>query len=413
MIFWIVAAALALVTAGLFALALMRRSEEDEHPAAYDLQVYRDQLKEVDKDQARGLIGKEDAARMKAEISRRILAADAQMQKAGSEEAGRGRYTPVVAVILGLVVLGSSFGLYYKLGAPGYRDMPLQDRAAEAQTRRDNRDSQEVAETKVPARSATDAGEEFLDLMTKLRAAVTENPNDLQGQELLARNEANLGNMPAAYAAQAKVIEIKGADVTAGDYVLHANLLISAAGDYVSPEAEQSLKKALELDPFNNLGRYYMGLMMWQTGRPDATFRIWDQVLRQSPNDAPWVPSIRNTITELAWYAGVDYKMPAPVPTHSPDGLSGPSAEDMQAAGELDVEDRQAMIQGMVDQLSDRLATEGGTPQEWARLIGAYGVMGNTERAQVIWDEAQQVFANVPEALEVVRAGAAQAGVLQ
>jgi cytochrome c-type biogenesis protein CcmH len=64
----------------------------------------------------------------------------------------------------------------------------------------------------------------------------------------------------------------------------------------------------------------------------------------------------------------------------------------------------------MVDQLSDRLATEGGTPQEWARLIGAYGVMGNSERAQVIWDEAQQVFANVPEALEIVRAGAVQAG---
>ena len=410
MIFWIAAAALTLVTAGLFALALTRRAEDEEHPAAYDLQVYRDQLKEVDKDQARGVIAAEDAARMKTEISRRILAADAQMQDSVSDETGGGRKSMVIALVLALAVFGGSFGLYNTLGAPGYRDMPLQDRAAEAQLRRENRDSQSVAETKIPPRPALDAGEEFLELMTKLRAAVTDNPDDLQGQELLARNEANLGNMPAAYAAQAKVIEIKGTDATAGDYVLHANLLISAAGDYVSPEAEQSLKQALELDPFNNLGRYYMGLMMWQTGRPDATFRIWDQVLRQSPNDAPWVPSIRNTITELAWYAGVDYKMPVPVPTHSPDGLSGPSAEDMQAAGELDVEDRQAMIQGMVDQLSDRLATEGGTPQEWARLIGAYGVMGNSERAQVIWDEAQQVFANVPEALEIVRAGAVQAG---
>lgn len=413
MIFSIVAAALALVTAGLFALALTRRAEDEDHPAAYDLQVYRDQLKEVDKDQARGVIGAEDATRMKTEISRRILAADAQMQKAENGETGGRRHAAVAAAVLGIAVLGGSFGLYYKLGAPGYRDMPLQDRAAEAQSRRDNRDSQSVAETKVPARRAPDAGEEFMELMIKLRAAVEENPEDLRGQELLARNEANLGNLPAAYTAQAKVIELKGADVTAGDYVLHANLLISAAGDYVSPEAEASLKQALELDPFNNLARYYMGLMMWQTGRPDATFRIWDQVLRQSPNDAPWVPSIRATITELAWYAGIDYKMPAPVPTHSPDGLSGPTAEDMEAAGELDVEDRQAMIQGMVDQLSDRLATEGGTPQEWARLIGAYGVLGNTERAQAIWTEAQQVFAQAPEALEIVRAGAAQAGVLQ
>ncbi len=410
MIFWIVAAALALVTAGLFALALTRSTGDEEHPAAYDLRVYRDQLKEVDKDLARGVIGEEDAARMKTEISRRILAADALMQKAESGTTGNGKKSVVVAMALGLVVLGGSFGLYYKLGAPGYRDMPLQERAAEAQARRDNRDAQAVAETKVPARPAAEAGDEFLELMAKLRAAVEENPEDLRGQELLARNEANLGNMPAAYAAQAKVIEIKGDTATAGDYVLHANLLITAAGDYVSPEAEASLKKALELDPFNNLARYYMGLMMWQTGRPDATFRIWDQVLRQSPNDAPWVPSIRATITELAWYAGIDYKMPAPVPAHTPDGLSGPSAEDMEAAGELSVEDRQAMIQGMVDQLSDRLATEGGTPQEWARLIGAYGVLGNTERAQAIWDEAQQVFAEAPDALEIVRAGATQAG---
>lgn len=410
MIFWIVAAALALVTAGLFALALTRRAEDEEHPAAYDLRVYRDQLKEVDKDLARGVIGEEDAARMKTEISRRILTADAQTQKVESGTAGEGKQSVVVAAALGLVVLGGSFGLYYKLGAPGYRDMPLQERAAEAQARRDNRDAQAVAETKLPARPAAEAGDEFLELMAKLRAAVEENPEDLRGQELLARNEANLGNMAAAYAAQAKVIEIKGDEATAGDYVLHANLLITAAGDYVSPEAEASLKKALELDPFNNLARYYMGLMMWQTGRPDATFRIWDQVLRQSPNDAPWVPSIRATITELAWYAGIDYKMPAPVPAHTPDGLSGPSAEDMEAAGELSVEDRQAMIQGMVDQLSDRLATEGGTPQEWARLIGAYGVLGNAERAQAIWDEAQQVFAETPDALEIVRTGATQAG---
>jgi len=56
------------------------------------------------------------------------------------------------------------------------------------------------------------------------------------------------------------------------------------------------------------------------------------------------------------------------------------------------------------------LATEGGTPQEWARLIGAYGVLGDRARAEAIWNEAQSVFANVPDALEIVRMGGAQAG---
>ncbi len=413
MIFWIVAAALALITTGLFALALIRRPENEQHPAAYDLQVYRDQLKEVDKDLARGVIGEEDAARMRTEISRRILAADAQIQKTEEGEGSRARGSVALIGVLLIAVIGGSFGLYTQLGAPGYRDMPLQVRVDEAQARRDTRPTQAEAEADAPPREPVEPGEEFITLMEKLRTAVAKNPDDIQGQELLVRNEANLGNMQAAYAAQAKIIELKGEEVTAGDHVLMANLLISAAADYVSPEAEDSLRAALELDPYNNLARYYWGLMMWQTGRPDAAYRVWDQVLRQSPADAPWVPSIRATITELAWYAGVDYKMPAPTPEHSADGLSGPTAEDMEAAGEMDAEDRQAMIQGMVDQLSDRLATEGGTPQEWARLIGAYGVLGETERAQLIWEEAQQVFAEAPEALSIVRAGAVQAGLEQ
>ncbi|MBO9400863.1 c-type cytochrome biogenesis protein CcmI [Shimia sp. R9_3] len=409
MIFWIVAAALTGITAAMLALALLRRREDEEHPAAYDLRVYRDQLKEVDRDLARGVIGAEDAERMRTEISRRILTADAQMQNHENDTEKAGGGTKAMAAVLMLIVAASSFGLYMWLGTPGHRDMPLQVRLetlAEDMKARPSQAEMEAEQTPVPL-PAPDP--EFAELMTKLRAAVAEKPDDLRGQMLLARNESTLGNHKAAYEAQAQVIALKGDNATAGDYVLHANLLIAGAQNYVSPEAEASLRAALRIDPLNNLGRYYLGLMMWQNGRPDAAFRLWDQVLRQSPADAPWVPAIRNTISELAWYAGVDYKMP-PAPHAGP---VGPSDEDLAAAEELSAEDRQAMIQGMVAQLSDRLATEGGTPQEWAQLISSYGVLGETERAQAIWNEAQQIFVSVPEALEIVRAGAARAGLLQ
>ena len=71
------------------------------------------------------------------------------------------------------------------------------------------------------------------------------------------------------------------------------------------------------------------------------------------------------------------------------------------------------MIQGMVAQLSDRLATEGGSAQEWARLIGALDVLGQTERATAIYNEAQQVFADAPQALAIIQAAARQAGLTQ
>jgi cytochrome c-type biogenesis protein CcmH len=64
----------------------------------------------------------------------------------------------------------------------------------------------------------------------------------------------------------------------------------------------------------------------------------------------------------------------------------------------------------MVDGLSERLATQGGTAAEWAQLIGALGVLGETERAQAIFDEALSTFAGDEAALERIRAAAAQAG---
>ena len=85
----------------------------------------------------------------------------------------------------------------------------------------------------------------------------------------------------------------------------------------------------------------------------------------------------------------------------------------MQAAGDMAPEDRQAMIEGMVAQLGDRLATEGGTAQEWAQLLTALGVLGRTDQARAIWTEAQGVFAADASALATIRAAAEGAGVVE
>src|SRR6056297_3556463 len=87
MAFWIIALVLALIVAGLLARALTRGTEGQEHPAAYDLRVYRDQLKEIDKDVSRGVIGEDDGERLRSEVSRRILSADAQLRHAEESKA--------------------------------------------------------------------------------------------------------------------------------------------------------------------------------------------------------------------------------------------------------------------------------------------------------------------------------------
>ena len=406
MLFWIIAGVLALIAALLLARALLQGRMGDEPPAAYDLRVYRDQLKEVEKDLARGVVNAEDAERTKAEIGRRILAADAQIKAGGAtggQPQGMGR---MLAVIIAVVLVGGTFGTYVTLGAPGYGDQTLKSRIAMAKERHANRPSQAEMEAKMPPTPPmAEVSQDYKTLVEKLREAVASRPDELQGYVLLARNEAALGNFKAAHAAQQRVLELKDDAATARDYLDHADMLILSAGGYVSPEAEKSLLGALSIEPRNAAARYYIGLMLAQTGRPDQAFRTWDALLREGPSDAPWIRPIRAQIEDMAALAGVDFTLPEEAP------LRGPSAEDMQAAQDMSAEDRQEMIRGMVSQLSDRLATEGGTPEEWARLISAYGVLGETERAAEIWAEAQQVFAGNASALDTVRAGAARAGV--
>ncbi|WP_319824125.1 c-type cytochrome biogenesis protein CcmI [Thalassovita sp.] len=405
MLFWIITGVLAFVVATLLAWTLLKGRTGQEPPAAYDLRVYRDQLKEVEKDLARGVINAEDAERTKAEISRRILAADAQVQSGGNsggQPDGLGR---ALAVIVGAVLVAGSIGLYWTLGVPGYGDLSLKQRIEMAKEAHDTRPGQDEVESQMPPGNPFGKpSEEYLALVEKLRTAVAANPDDLQGNILLARNEAALGNFRAGYEAQRKVLDLKGETADAQDFVDYADMMILAAGGYVSPEAETALLAAMSKDPRNGSARYYLGLMLAQTGRPDRAFQTWNRLMDEGPADAPWIEPIRAQIEEIAMRAGVRYELPEAAPAR------GPSAEDMQAASELSAEDRQEMIRNMVSQLAERLATEGGTPEEWARLISAYGVMGETERAQAVWQEAQQVFKDRPEALETVRAGAQSAG---
>ena len=60
-----------------------------------------------------------------------------------------------------------------------------------------------------------------------------------------------------------------------------------------------------------------------------------------------------------------------------------------------------------------RLAEQGGSPEEWARLITSLTVLGNADRARAIWDEAQQRFASAPQALATVGAAAQSSGLTE
>ena len=412
MVFWILISFVALAMTALLGLVLLRAHSVGEPPAAYDLRVYRQQLSDVDKDLQRGVINESDAQRIRTEVSRRILAADAQLQNQNSgstQPKGLSRATVLLSAAL---LTGGTLLLYAVLGAPGYGDMGLASRIEAADLYAQTRPNQAEAESKVPAQTNPDIEPGYADLVEQLRQTAGQRPDDAQGQALLAQHEANLGNFVAAYQAKENYIRIMSGDLEPQDYGELAELMIMAAGGYVSPEAEELLDGTLQLDPRNGPARYYYGLLQGQLNRPDIAFRIWADTLRQGPKGAPWIDGIEAQIEEMAFRAGVDYNpiTPPAAPDAAGPALAGPSAEDLSAAQEMTMDERQEMIQGMVARLSDRLATEGGTAPEWAQLIGALGVLGEQERAKAIYSEAKTRFASDAEALAKLEAAASMAG---
>ncbi|TNC63221.1 c-type cytochrome biogenesis protein CcmI [Rubellimicrobium roseum] len=397
MLFWIVAGTLAAVVAALLVRPLLAPPPAGAAESP-DAAIYRDQLAEVDRDLARGTLGPAEAERARTEIARRLLAAD----RAGPlsfAEAPRRAGVAVAAVAAGLVVLGSLLA-YSALGRPGAGDTPLARRLAEAQALRDQRPSQAEAEAQAAGMFAEpEAPAEYLEMVEELRHIVPERGDDLTGWTLLADHEARLGRYADAARAQARVIAIKGGEATAADHLGLVDRMVAAAGGIVTPEAEAALADLAALDT-DNLGLlYYLGLLEAQTGRPDRAFPLWRKVVEEAAPDSLHHRLASGQIVDVAWLAGVDYEPPA-----------GPSDADMAAAQEMDPESREQMIRGMVDGLASRLASEGGPPADWARLITSLAVLGETERAGAILAEARSTFAGNPEAEALLDQAATQAG---
>ena len=393
--FWAVAGGLVVAVAALLLRALSHPPEGAvAHP---DLKVYRDQLAEVERDLARGVIGAEEAGRLRTEVSRRLLDADRALRGAA---AGRALpFAPVAAVVVALVAGGAA--VYWRIGAPGYPDMPLAGRIAASDALLRNRPSQAEAEAQAPAPVAVEPDAQFADLMTKLRAAVAARPDDLRGLELLARNEALLNHYVEAARAQEHMVTLLGDKATVEQHLTALEYLVAAAGGYVSPQAEAHLTRVLATDPRNPMARYYAGLMFAQVGRPDRTFEFWEPLLREGPPDAPWIAPVRDALPDVAERAGVRY---------TPPDTRGPDASAVAAAGEMSAGDRQTMIEGMVDQLETRLLSEGGPEEEWAKLFNALSVLGQPARATAALKAAEAAFAADPAATERLRAAAKAAG---
>lgn len=395
-IFWMLGGLMLAICVTAMAGALRARPRTGEAP---DVAIYRDQMRELDRDSARGTLASDEAEAARVEVARRLLAADrgaAPVAKTGAHPwLGLAAVTvPVVAVTL---------GTYLAIGAPGYEDLPLQGRIARVEEARASRPGQAAAEAQVPDAPVT-ADAEIVEMAARLKEVLAGRPDDLRGWQLAVGTQSGLGDLEAAWRSQDRIVALLGDAASGEDFALLGELMVMAAGGYVSPEAETALAEAVRRDPGNGTARYYAGLMFAQQGRPDRAWEIWRALVADSAPDAPWLDPIYARIEAVSEAAG------EPTPLSELPAPRGPSEAEVAASEALGPEERVAMIGGMVDGLAARLAQQGGPAEDWARLVTSYGVLGRSEDAESVYAEGRLVFAEDPAALDTLARAAERAG---
>jgi cytochrome c-type biogenesis protein CcmH len=88
----------------------------------------------------------------------------------------------------------------------------------------------------------------------------------------------------------------------------------------------------------------------------------------------------------------------APVaPAASAPTAPGPSAADIAAAQKLAPDQQNQMITGMVAKLADRLKQDGSDIEGWLRLLRAYMVLGERDKATTAAADARRALAGDPD----------------
>jgi len=319
------------VLAALWPLAFRRGGGADEgREAAF----YQAQLAEIDRDVERGQLPGAEAAAARAEAARRLIAVSASPKPVAATGADTGRRR-IAAVLILVAVPLIALSVYAQVGRPELPDAPLAVRKADP--------------------SSSQAVEAAL---AKIEAHMAASPDDKKGWAVLAPVYMRLGRFDDAIAAFRQSIRLEGPSGP-----LNASLgeaLVAASGGVVTTDARTQFDKAIEQTPDLPIARFYLGLAAEQDGDVKKATEIYEAVAPQAQGRAPWMIGLRARLA----------------------ALKGDASPDAQATPAPTSPDQQDMIKGMVARLADRLAQKGGSPEEWGRLIRAYSVMNQTDKAQ-------------------------------
>jgi cytochrome c-type biogenesis protein CcmH len=418
--------------------------------------VYRDQLDEIARDQSAGIIGKAEAEAAKVEVSRRLIAAAdvAAAEKSRHRESPVWRRGTAFAALVLLPV--GAVALYLTLGMPQMPGEPLTGRVQSLEEDGSigvlvARVEDHVAHNPADGRAWEVLAPVYMrlgrfdDAVTAWRNAIRLNGSSASreadyGEALVAAGNGVVTD--EAKAAFDRAIALDGQDVMARFYLgmaadqdgrrsdadaIWRDLLASAPRD--APWAEVVRHAMARSAPISDADATPVGGPSAADMAAAATLppvqqdqmiagmvaRLAERLKKNGSDVEGWLRLVHSyrvlgqedkaqvAITDagralfgdadkLRQFAeGIDS---AATPTSSPRSAttSDPSADDIAAAAKMDPDQQNKMIRSMVSRLASRLQENGKDIDGWQRLIRAYMVLGDREKAHAAAAEARRAL---------------------
>ena len=402
-LFWAIAALMTVAALAMVIIPLLRQPKlSAPSRAEFDLTVYKDQLAEISRDRERGLLGDAEADAATVEIKRRMLKAADSVDEGGDDaHTGHRSLSRAVAACLAAVTPVIAFGFYIVLGSPNQPNLPHAQRDISAE---------------IEARQGRLEKAEVLQLAAKLVETLKKKPDDIKGWLLLGRTYLTISEFDDALEAFRRATELsdRRPDIVAS----YAEAMVVAEDGRITARAKKLFTDILATDPFDPKARYYLGLEQAQTGNISGALQTWTDLIQLSPADAPWLETINQKIAVAAKELGIDpdtvkpsaravalaltrglgapksssLPMTSMPPATSPGASSpapgatprGPSAADVEAAGQMSATDRDKMVRSMVNRLAERLKENPDDLAGWQRLAKAYAVLGEKEKVEAV-----------------------------